>query len=172
MIHLHGRLVSIFVAPLCGPNPPPAGGYHKIHPMKKVSSTEVVEGKGLVGDRWYGVDKFRLQNGDLKSFSHERQVSLLSCKAAEKVRSVFGIDPVNLRRNLLVDGVKIENGVGKRFKIGDVVLEGTGLCKACKHIEEVNSSPGLVKFLYEMGGLRAKVIVGGIIHEGDEICLV
>lgn len=163
-----GKLLSIFIAPLCGPFPPPAGGYGKVNLMKEVNEVEAVEDRGLKGDRWFDVKEFRLPNGNLKPFSHERQVSLISIDAIKKLQETLDIEAIQLRRNLLVEGITLEDKVGKLIQIGDVILEGTGLCHSCKHIEDV-TVPGVQKILYDRGGLRAKVVQGGILKKGDKI---
>ena len=171
MIKLQGEILGIYIAALCGPVPPPAGGHGKTNPMVSVEEVEAVKDKGLIGDRWFDVKQFRFQNGKLKDFSHPRQVSLISSKAIVKLKKKFDIEAIDLRRNLLVGGVEFEDCIGKKFSIGEVVLEGTGLCRACKHIDDV-TFPGVKDILKDFGGLRAKVLKSGTIQCGDLLCLI
>jgi hypothetical protein len=161
-----GRLLNIFIAPPVGPYPPPAGGYDKILPMQEIEEAEVVVDMGIRGDRWFGVKEFKLPDGTLKLFPHDRQVSLMS---VEDINSLgLDVQPIALRRNLLVD-IPVNTLVGKQITIGEIVLVGTGLCKACKHIEKY-TVPGIISKMYDQGGLHTKVIKGGTIKQGDEIC--
>lgn len=167
-LEAQGKLLSIFIAPVCGPHPPPAGGYERIHPMEEVDEVEALQDRGLRGDRWLDVKEFRLPNGNLKPFARARQVSLISNESIKKLQETLEIEAIQLRRNLLVEGITLEDKVGELIQIGDVILEGTGLCHPCKHIEEV-TVPGVRKLLHNKGGLRAKIIQGGTLKKGDRI---
>lgn len=164
-----GRLLSIFIADICGPDPPPAGGHGEINPMRQVEEIEVVSNKGIVGDRWFGVKEFRLKNGELRPFSHPRQISLISLDSINEIKESIDIEAIHLRRNLLIEGISLEDKVGKIIRIGEVILKGSGLCRSCKHIEDV-TQPGVKDALFRIGGLRAEVIKGGTLKAGDIIC--
>ena len=60
--------------------------------------------------------------------------------------------------------------VGRKFKIGNVILEGTRLSTPCRHIEQIT---GLELFnqLMNRAGLNAKIVVGGKIFVEDSINL-
>ena len=58
--------------------------------------------------------------------------------------------------------------VGKKFRVGDVLLEGTRLSTPCRHIEQIT---GLELFnqLMNRSGLNAKILNDGKIFIGDSI---
>lgn len=58
--------------------------------------------------------------------------------------------------------------VGQTFTNGEVVLRGIMLCDPCSHLEALTTA-GIKKALEQRGGLRAKVVKGGVLHEGDTI---
>jgi MOSC domain-containing protein YiiM len=78
------------------------------------------------------------------------------------------VDPTLLRRNLLVRGVNLLALKGRRFRIGDALLEGTGPCPPCSRMEEV-LGPGGYNAMRGHGGLNARVIEGGVIRLGDAL---
>lgn len=165
------EIVSIFIAPAAGPSPPPAGGYFNYNSMIKLQSAELVAGMGIVGDRWFGIDKFKLNNGKLKNFPHNRNVSLFAVEDFQKVKNKFpNIEIINLRRNIIVKGVQLEKI--NKIKINNVVLKLSGFCRACNHIEQVNNTQGLAEVLTSCGGARMEVLLDGLIKIGDKIELL
>jgi MOSC domain-containing protein YiiM len=60
--------------------------------------------------------------------------------------------------------------LGQRFSIGEVVLEGVKDCPPCEHLEGLVGKP-VLKPLVERGGLRARILQGGTIRVGDEVQL-
>lgn len=163
-----GKVVSIFLAPASGPNPPPAGGYSICNPMIEVQEANLIQGMGIVGDRWFGIDKFKLKDGTLKNFSHKRQVSLFSIEDFLKIKNIFkNIEIINLRRNILLENIDIKQV--NKIKINNVILKFSGNCHACNHIEKLNNLPGLAKALYDIGGIRAEVLSSGEIRKNDKV---
>ncbi len=78
------------------------------------------------------------------------------------------IDPGLLRRNLLVSGINLNALMKRRFRIGDVVLEGTVACHPCSRMEEA-LGPGGFNAMRGLGGLCARVVEGGYLHIGDGV---
>ena len=165
------EVLSIFIASSAGENPPPAGGYEFCNPMREIKHANIVKDMGIFGDRWFGVKQFRFNDGKLKNFSHKRDVSLFRIEDLIELKKYFPeIDAINLRRNILVKGINLKEI--NQIKIKNVVLEFSGNCHSCSHIEKVNNLPGLSKVLYDIGGIRMKVINGGVIKKGDKIELI
>ena len=171
LLHKTGEVVSIFTATAAGPNPPPAGGYSKCNPMIETKKATLVKEMGIMGDRWFGVNQFELKNGTLKNFPHKRNVSLFSLEDLLEIKKTFkNIDAINLRRNILIKNIEIKKI--KKIKINDVILQFSGFCHACEHIEKVNNLPGLSSVLYDRGGIRMEVLSSGSIKQGDKIELL
>jgi MOSC domain-containing protein YiiM len=72
------------------------------------------------------------------------------------------------RRNIIVRGIGLEELRGRRFRIGEAVLEYDRPRPPCKHIQDV-TEPGMTKALRRRGGICARVVEGGPIRASDAI---
>jgi MOSC domain-containing protein YiiM len=134
-------------------------------PLHEVDQVVCVVGHGLEGDR-----KFRREGLPPDKNGPDREVTLIEAEAIEAVNRDCDIElrPVETRRNVLTRGVALNHLVGKRFRVGEVILEGLRLCEPCEHLESL-TRPGLREALMHRGGLRAQVLEGGSIKVGDPI---
>jgi MOSC domain-containing protein YiiM len=122
---------------------------------------------GLEGDRYArGTGHW---SGD-----RSEPVTLISAEALEEVSTRLGlsVEPALVRRNVVTRGVALETFVGRPFRVGEVVLEGTRPCDPCRYLEEVSAIPSLLRGLTGRGGLRATIRRGGTIRVGDPVELV
>lgn len=113
---------------------------------------------GLIGDHY-------------SSRSGKRAVTLIQAEHLAAVASLSGhkqVDPVLLRRNIVVRGINLIALKGRRFRIGNAVLEGMGPCDPCSRMEE-NLGQGGLNAMRGHGGLTASVVEPGIIRVGDVI---
>ena len=76
--------------------------------------------------------------------------------------------PADHRRNLTVLGVPLNHLVGKRFRVGDVVLFGGRLNFPCKYLEKLLGLPVYLP-LYNRSGLNCVIEKAGVIRRGDPI---
>lgn len=133
----------------------------------QLASVEAVAGKGLRGDRYFDGD------GSFSHLSGEgRHLTLIAAEdlAALERESGIQLSAAASRRNLLVAGVPLNHLVGKRFKIGDVILEGMRLCEPCDTLGRYTGyGAKLISGLVHRGGLRANIIKGGTLHVGAGI---
>lgn len=129
-------------------------------PVVPVEEVEVTRADGLAGDH-YGSD------------SRKRQVTLIQKEHLDVVGHILKkeIDPGLTRRNIVVSGINLLAFSEKQFRIGEVVLEMTGLCPPCTRMEE-NFGPGGYNALRGHGGITARVVSGGKIKIGDEVKLI
>lgn len=128
------------------------------HVVSEVESVECVEGRGLVGDRYF----------DFKD-NYKGQISLIAMEDIEAVASELGLsveDPSRFRRNLLVSGVDLNALVGKEFRLGEVRLLGTEKCKPCFWMDEAIAD-GACDALKDRGGLRCRIVSSGVIRRGE-----
>ena len=128
-------------------------------PMNQVDKVEVKPHNGLVGDRFQGKP------------GAERQVTLIQREHLEAVAKLLGqdqIDPALTRRNIVVSGINLTALKGTRFKIGNVVLQGTGPCAPCSKMER-NLGAGGYNAMRGHGGITASVIEPGKIAVGDPV---
>jgi MOSC domain-containing protein YiiM len=136
-------------------------------PMENVQSAEVVTGEGIAGDRYgagIGAAQFK---GRRKP---ENEVTLIASEAIGAANDEFNmtIEHLDTRRNLLTEGVPLNDLVGKTFRVGPVQLKGLELCEPCGYLEK-RTWPGIKAALKKRGGLRCCVLEGGAIEVGDEI---
>ena len=99
----------------------------------------------------------------------KRQVTLIQFEHLDVVARLLGrecIEPELLRRNLVVSGINLLALQASRFRVGDVVLQGTGPCDPCSRMEE-NLGPGGYNAMLGHGGITTRVV--RIIHTGEPI---
>jgi MOSC domain-containing protein YiiM len=119
-----------------------------------VDSVRAVAGKGLEGDRHYHDE----------GASPGQALTLVEAEVVEEV----GLEAGATRRQVTVRGVKLNELVGKRFRVGDVECFGVELCEPCSHLEEL-TRPGMIKALVHRAGINADIIAGGMIRVGDPV---
>jgi MOSC domain-containing protein YiiM len=64
--------------------------------------------------------------------------------------------------------VRLNALVGRRFPVGGAVFEGLELCEPCRLFAKRTHSE-VLEFFRGKGGLRARIVSGGIINVGDAI---
>ncbi len=144
-------------------------------PMKSVPSIKAIEGIGLEGDR-YATGKGAFSNSKPPR-NIDRHISLIESEAIQAVRTQENIDVTfaDTRRNLLTIGIELNDLVGKKFLIGDVLVEGVELCDPCGRPGILSGKEGLKKRFKDAfekrGGLRVRVLSTGEIHQGDTISM-
>jgi MOSC domain-containing protein YiiM len=138
-------------------------------PLTPVDEVVLEAGKGLVGDRYFeGSGTF----SDTGQHKRESELTLIEEEEIARFNAQQGLTlgAGELRRNLITRGIRLNELVGKRFRIGPVELEGVRLCEPCAYLAKtVNSAvlPGLV----HRAGLRASIVSGGCVKPGDRIAL-
>jgi MOSC domain-containing protein YiiM len=119
-----------------------------------VESVRAVAGKGLEGDRHF----------------HEEGAppgQALTLVEAEEVERV-GLSPGGTRRQVTVRGVRLNDLVGKRFRVGDVECYGVELCEPCLHLQSL-TRPGIIDDLVHRAGINADILNDGTISVGDRV---
>ena len=100
----------------------------------------------------------------------DRHVTLIEAEEVERLAVDAGIHlaPGESRRNITTRGVRLNDLVGRRFRVGGALLEGTRLCEPCTDLEALTGKP-VMRPLLHRAGLRALIIEGGDIAVGDDI---
>lgn len=130
-------------------------------PRTAVDHVLAVAGMGLEGDRYFGQRPGR--------YAADRQVTLIEAEAVEAVRDGgVPFTAVDARRNLVTRGVRLNELVGRTFRVGVAVLRGVELCHPCGHLARLTYR-GVTRDLKMRGGLRAEVLRGGPIRVGDPL---
>jgi MOSC domain-containing protein YiiM len=70
------------------------------------------------------------------------------------------------RRNIVTQGVRLNELCGKTFKVGGATLEGLELCEPCSLFAK-RTHRDVLKYFPGKGGLRARIVAGGSIRIGD-----
>lgn len=132
-----------------------------------LDSVEAITGQGLAGDRYCdGTGSFSETTGT------GREVTLIAQEDLDLIADQHNLQVTHedSRRNLLTTGVPLNHLVGKRFKIGTVILEGKRLCEPCNTLaQSTGYGQKLLSAMVHRGGLRCDIIQGGIISTGDSI---
>lgn len=130
-------------------------------PMREVPTAEAVAGRGLVGDRY-------------ASGSGKRGLTLIQAEHLPAIAALSGlpdVQPATLRRNVVVAGLPLVALKGRRFRIGEVLLEGTDDCDPCARMEAA-LGPGGYNAMRGHGGLCARILQGGRFALGDALQVV
>jgi MOSC domain-containing protein YiiM len=138
-------------------------------PMQPKTEVEALVGVGLAGDRYAeGIGFYSPRPTDPGA----REVTLFEAEVLDRLRTEHGIElsPTEHRRNVTVRGVRLDELLGQRFSVGDVVLEGVKDCPPCEHLQQLVARP-VLQPLVGRGGLRARIVVGGTIRVGDAVTI-
>tara|TARA_B100000035_G_scaffold281885_1_gene263099 strand:+ start:1435 stop:1875 length:441 start_codon:yes stop_codon:yes gene_type:complete len=128
--------------------------------IKEVEFIEVLANKGVIGDRHF------------KDYNDPYcQLSLIESENIDEYNFKFGlsIPYVNFRRNIITKGIRLNEFVGKKLKIGNVEVEGIDLCRPCKHLSEILNQDNIIKEFLRKGGLRCHILSSSKINIGDQI---
>ena len=131
--------------------------------IKEVKTINVLANKGIIGDR-----HFQEINDPYN------QISLIESESIDNYNIKFGlnISYIDFRRNVITKGVRLNDLVGKKFKVGAVALKGIDLCRPCKHLSENLNQNNIIKEFLRNGGLRCQILSSAKIHVGDQIQLI
>jgi hypothetical protein len=113
--------------------------------LGRVSSVRAVAGQGLESDRYFFAD----------GAAAGEALTLIEAEALEDV----GLTGPRARRQVVVRGVRVNDLVGRRYRIGDVECLGVKVCEPCLHLQKL-TRPGIIKDLIHRGGLRADILSG------------
>jgi MOSC domain-containing protein YiiM len=128
--------------------------------MESVNFVKVIAGKGIVDDRHFK------ENNDIRC-----QITLIEIEHIKDYNKNFktSILPINFRRNIITEGIKLNELLGKEFLIGDVKLKAHDLCRPCKPLQENLKKNNIVKEFLLKGGLRCEILTSGNISIGNNI---
>jgi len=149
-----GRVVSLFVVD------------RKAEPMQQVEQFSALAGRGIEGDRYLlGTGTYS------KKPEPGRQITLIKSEVLESLKDKFNITvkPEESRRNVLTEGIEINDLIGTEFFVGTVRLRAHRLTEPCKYLENLLEQPGLYKELWGNGGISCEILTDGVINEGDII---
>ena len=128
--------------------------------MKSVNNVEAIAGKGLVHHYHFKNDnekRSQITLIEIENINHYNQIS---------GKSILSKD---FRRNIITEGIKLNELIGSEFFIGEVKVRAHDLCRPCKYLQESLKQKNLVKELLKKAGLRCEILTNGKIFVGNEI---
>jgi MOSC domain-containing protein YiiM len=147
-----GHITAIFVTPT------------RYAEQLAIEAVQLKTGKGMIGDRFFG-------------YSQKypgRNLTLIEVEAIEEFNTNYAqtIAPSSTRRNFLTRGIRLNELVGKTFRVGEVLCRGIELCEPCRVLarqlsHESLSQAAIIRTLTHKRGLRADVLSDGIVRLGD-----
>ena len=131
--------------------------------IQEVNSIDVLANKGVVGDRHFS------EYNDPYC-----QLSLIELENIDYYNTKYGLNIpyIDFRRNIVTQGVKLNELVGKKLQIGSVKVEGIDLCRPCKHLTEMLNQENIIKEFLRRGGLRCQILSSSKISIGDTIKII
>ena len=131
--------------------------------IEEVNSISVIANKGIIGDRHF------------KDFNDPYcQLSLIESENIDYYNTKFGLNIryVDFRRNITTRGIKLNNLIGKKLQLGNVLVEGIDLCRPCKHLTEILDQDNIIKEFLRKGGLRCQILNSSTIKVDDDIKVI
>ena len=128
--------------------------------IQEVKTVKVIANQGIVGDRHF------------KEFNDPfNQLSLIESENIDYYNIKYGLNIpyIDFRRNIITKGIKLNDLVGKKLKIGSVEVEGMDLCRPCRHLNESLNQHNVLKEFLRKGGLRCQILTSSNINIGDKI---
>ncbi len=128
--------------------------------IKEVEFIEVLANKGVVGDRHF--------NDYNDPYC---QLTLIESENIDYYNYKYGLNIpyLNFRRNIVTKGIRLNELIGKKLKIGEVEVEGIDLCRPCRHLTEMLNQKNILKEFLKKGGLRCQILSSSKILVGDKI---
>ena len=138
---------------------------HSLGKQVQVDKIELITGKGIVGDRnfdraqWPGQNITFIEMEEIEAFNNNYQQR---------------IQLADTRRNIITQGIRLNDLVGKEFSIGNVRFKGVELCEPCATLgkllgNDTLAAKDVVKAFVHKSGLRADVLSDGEIQYGMSI---
>jgi MOSC domain-containing protein YiiM len=133
-------------------------------PTTDADQAEVVAGKGIVGDRFFG-----------KAAHMDAAVTVFAVEALEAIAAELDagpFDPLDTRRNVILRGAQLAPLIGSDFALesgGSVVqFRGGRPAHPCAWMNEV-LAPGAHAAMRGRGGIRCQALSSGILHRGPAV---
>ena len=125
-----------------------------------VNNVEAIKGKGLVNERHFK------ENNEKRC-----QITLIEIENINHYNRITGttIPAINFLRNIITEGIQLNELVGKEFFIGAVKVKAHDLCRPCKYLQESLHQKNIIKELLLTGGLRCEILSSGNIYINDQI---
>ncbi len=131
-------------------------------PARRIERTFARAGIGLADDRLGRRGEAELSTRQVTLIQHEHLAVIA------QLARVPAVDPVGLRRNLVVSGINLQAAKNARLRVGEALLELIGPCHPCSRMEEAIGRGGYAA-MRGHGGMTARVLEDGAIAVGDKV---
>ncbi len=135
-------------------------------PTTDAERVELVAGKGIVGDRFFG-----------KAAHMDAAVTVFAVEGLEAIAAELGtapLDPLLTRRNVHLRGAQLAPLLGLEFSLesgGEPVRFKAGRpAHPCAWMDEM-LAPGAHKAMRGRGGMRCQVLSDGVLHRGPAVLI-
>ena len=128
--------------------------------IEDVIEVKAIAGEGLENDRF------------CKNNNHKTsQITLIEKEIIDDFNSQLSlkIPYKNFRRNIITEGIRLNQLINKELIIGNVKIKVHDLCEPCKYLQNLLRQKDLVKNLVHKGGIRCEILTSGKISIGDII---
>jgi len=128
--------------------------------MRSTDEVECVASKGLRGDRFFN-----------HKDNYKGQITFFSAEVFEAACAHVGASdcpPWAMRRNVMTEGIDLNELIGREFEIQGVRFYGTQECAPCRWMDRM-VGPGAKDFLKGRGGLRARILKSGTLRCGETL---
>ena len=128
--------------------------------INEINEIEVLSGTGIIGDRHF------------RGLKHNRgQITLIETENIDYYNNKYKteISYIDFRRNIITEGIELNNLIKKEMEIGPVKIFPYELCRPCLHLERMVKGKDIIKEFLLRGGLRCEVLDSGKIKIGDTI---
>ncbi|MDG1164619.1 MAG: MOSC domain-containing protein [Porticoccaceae bacterium] len=150
-----GKIKGIYIAAKAGDG---ISGHEKVL---------IRAGKGIVGDRYYSETG---KNRSNYKGQPDWEITLIESEVVENFNSATGntFHESDFRRNVVTEGIRLNDLVGKTFRVNGLECYGVQLCEPCASLQK-RLAYKILPDLVGKGGLRAQIRGAGIIAVGDSI---
>ena len=133
---------------------------NKGNKIVNLNDVEVIKGKGLVNERHFK------ENNEKRC-----QITLIEIENINHYNKINGtrIPAINFLRNIVTEGIRLNELIGKEFSIGSVKLKAHDLCRPCRYLQESLQQKNIVQELLHTAGLRCEILSSGKICVDDQI---
>jgi MOSC domain-containing protein YiiM len=123
-------------------------------PMNSVGEVQVHAARGLAGH-------------------HHKNLTLIEAEKIERFAEEYDLlfSAHDARRNIVTRGVELNPLLGREFHVGSVKLRALELCEPCSLLAK-RTYPQVLPGLRHKGGLRCRIVSGGVIRVGDQVAVL
>ena len=138
-------------------------GDHYSQKIEETNEVEVLSNKGILGDRHFHDHK-----------DYKGQITLIEKENIDYYNDKYKtkIPYIDFRRNIITQGIQLNNLVNKKIAIGTIKILPYELCRPCLHLEKMVRGKDIIKEFLRKGGLRCEILTSGTINLEDKITIL